>query len=95
VHAHVAVVVVAVVVDVVVVAAAVAAATVVDAAVSVAAGPAVAAAVADAAAVSAPGDSRERWKQAVVVLALAERLALCYSELWTVVAAPLLTTLTR
>jgi len=81
VYAHVAV--VAVVDDVVVAAAAAAAtaATVVDV-VSVAAGPAVAAG-------SAQGDSRERWKQAVVVLALAERLALCYTELWTVVAAPL------
>ena len=93
VYAHVAAV-VAVVVDVVAAAATVA--TVVDAVVSVATGPAVAAfVVAAAAAVSAQGDSKERWNQAVVFLALAERLALCYSELWTVVAALLLTTLTR
>ena len=99
-YAHVAVVVVAAVVAVVVVvdvAAAVAAATVVDAVVSVAARPAVAAVVvvAAAAAVSAQGDSRERWNQSAVVLVVAECLALCYSEVWTVVATPLLTTLTR
>ena len=74
-----------------------------DAVVSVVAGPAVAvvvdaavAAAADvAAAASDLGDSWERWNLAVAALTLAEHLALRYSELWTVVATPLLTTLTR
>ena len=98
-YAHVAVVVavaaVVVAVAAVVVAVDVAAATVVDAGVYVAAGPADAAVVVAAAAAVSLGDSRERWDQSAVVLAVAECLALCYSELWTVVAAPLLTTLTR
>ena len=99
-YAHVAVVVavaaVVVAVAAVVVAVDVAAATVVDAGVYVAAGPADAAVVVAAAAAAVSlGDSRERWDQSAVVLAVAECLALCYSELWTVVAAPLLTTLTR